>query len=727
MKTFIITILSALSLLPIAALAETPATEPTAPLCEENACALPAWFTESASDAPAAAEAPPALAVICPVPASRTIEPMSPAPRLDTLDGKTIALVGGSFMASVTHPELRRLILAEFPTAKIYLLDEIGSAGPFPRPGVVRRAKDEFQRRLREFGVDAVISGNGGCGLCTPKETGSCLAAEELGIPSVMIAAVGFDKQARSTAQAAGLPDLALAVYPGPFASHTREELLENTRTILWPQVKKGLTTPLPAASATPADRTDAFDYFVSESEARSAFAEAGWTDGLPIILPTEAAVAEFLRFTPLAPDAPIGDIPPAMFSVTPRHIAANGVMAGCPPEFMPLLVAFVEAMKDGDFRRPLASTHAWTPYCWLNGPVARQLGFDAGQGEISEARNAQLGRFINLALLNLGGYRVKENRMGTFGYLMPWCLAEDEAAALEIGWRPHHVQRGFDLADSTLTAASAINWGNNLVPATSDPERIKDMIAWDATEKSQMALASGMPCVHRVFLLTPGVARDLARAYPSKNALESALVQTANIPLAQRAFANYWGNPGSAADPTRQSLARHQAHVADAEGATDTPTPPWLAWTGADTLPTVPAMAPGRSAFLVTGDPSRNKELCVPGGGFVTIRLRLPDAWDDLMAARGYPPLSTFLLSPGALRAAPSPIPTSAAEDATPASAPPSRRPRSSLSPASDSPSPRSPDRPDRPSRPQRPSRPNRPLRPSQLPAQPYDPTPSR
>ena len=102
--------------------------------------------------------------------------------------------------------------------------------------------------------------------------------------------------------------------------------------------------------------------------------------------------------------------------AVTVRHVAVNGVMAGCPPEFMPLLLAFAECMKAGDFRRTLVSTHAWTPYCWLNGPVARQLGFDCGQGEISEPKNMMLGRFVNLALLNLGGYRIKENRMGGRG-----------------------------------------------------------------------------------------------------------------------------------------------------------------------------------------------------------------------------------------------------------------------------------------------------------------------
>ncbi len=592
------------------------------------------------------------LAVVSPVPES-AVTPMAAAPRLDTLAGKTIALVGGSFMANVTHPELKRLILAEFPTAKVYLLSEIGSAGPWPRPGVMRREKDVFQRKLREFKVDAVVSGNGGCGLCTPKETGSCIAAEALGIPSVMIAAPGFVKQAVNTARAAGLPSLRIAEYPGAFASHTREELLANTRNVLWPQIKAGLTAVegLKVEGRRSGDDGEAITShpsleLMTFAEVQRVFLDSGWTDGLPIVPPTEEAVAEFLQFTDLSPDHSLGAIPPAQRAVTVRHVAANGVMAGCPPEFMPILLAFTEAMKAGDFRRPLCSTHAWTPFCWLNGPVARQLGFDCGQGEISEPKNAVLGRFINLAMLNLGGYRVKENRMGTFGYLMPWCLVEDEAAARRVGWQPWHVQQGFALDDSTLTAASAINWGNNLVPATSDGAHIKDMIAWDATEKSQMAVASGMPCTWRVFLMTEGVARALAQTYPTKDSLCRAVEETARIPLGQRAFANYWGNPGSAFDPRKYDVGKHGRRIAEKEGAVKTATPPWLAWTGVEGMETVPAMASGKSAFLVTGDPSRNKELCIPGGGFATVEIRLPKAWDELMAERGYAPLDTFRLA---------------------------------------------------------------------------------
>lgn len=616
------------------------AAEPT---CEGGLCRM------SSSGAPT-------LTVCSPIPES-AVKPVQQGPRLKTLDGKTVALVGGSFMASVTHPELKRLILAEYPKCKIYLLSEIGSAGPYPRPGVVRREKDEFQRKLKEMKVDAVISGNGGCGLCTPKETGSCIAAEVLGIPSVMIAGPGFVRQAKATARAAGLAVLRVAEYPGTFASHTRDELIGNTRKILWPQIKKALLTPIAEPEKTEGDdKVAALSTFESLDEFQRVFRDSGWTDGLPVLPPTEKAVGEFLKFTDAPADKSLGAIPTAQREVTVRHVAVNGVMAGCLPEYMPILLAFVEAMKQGDFRRTLCSTHAWTPYCWLNGPVARQLGFDSAQGQISEPRNAQLGRFINLAMLNLGGYRVKENRMGTFGYLMPWCLVENEAAAIAVGWKPYHLQQGFALNDSTLTACSAINWGNNLVPSTSDGEKIKDMIAWDAVEKSQMAVASGMPCVYRTFLLTESVAKDLAAVYPSKDALEKALVETSRIPLDQRAFANYWGNPGSASNPSQHSLDQHKAKIAEKEGASTTPTPPWLGWTGLKELQTVPALQAGKSAFLVTGDPARNKELCVPGGGSATVKIELPKAWDKLMKERGYEPLASFELKANMTPDAPKP-----------------------------------------------------------------------
>ena len=614
--------------------------------------ALGAWGEEGCEDGfcPMPEVAGETFEVVSPVAVSET-ERAEMAARLDSLDGMTVALVGGSFMAGVTHSEIRRALLEAHPTAKVLMFSEVGAAGPYPAPGVVRREKEEFERRLKELGVDAVVSGNGGCGLCTPKEAGSCIAAERMGIPSVMVAAGGFAEQAKAAARAAGLPTLRVAVYPGAFAADSREVLRKNAREVLWPAVERGLTAAFGEAELAEGAGAESFAgsgvaFAGSYAEVCAAMEESGWTDGMPVAPPTAERVAEFLEFCDLAPDAVVAVIPPGNRAATVRNVAANGVMAGCAPEFMPLLVAFTRAMADGNFRRTLASTHGWTPWCWLSGPVAAQLGFSSGQGEISAAKNAAMGRFVNLAMVNLGGYRVGENRMGTFGYLMPWCVAEDAAGAARAGWRPWHVEKGFAPGDSTLTAATAINWGNNVSPATGDPERILELLARDAVEKSQMAFASGMPLTHRTVLVTESVARNLAGRWGSRGALERALVEEARIPLSERAWANYWANPGSAVESTRRgTLEEHARRVAAEEGAAMTAVPPWLEGLAeGDEIATVPAAAMGRTAFLVTGDSARNKFMTVPGGAFATVKIELPAAWDRLMAERGYEPLASFV-----------------------------------------------------------------------------------
>ena len=583
--------------------------------------------------------------VYSPVGAS-SVKPIKQAPRLKTLSGKTIAITGGSFMAHITHVELKKLILRDYPTARILLLNEIGSAGPYPAPGVVRKQKDDFTARLKAMKVDAVISGNGGCGLCTPKEMGSCIAAEYAGIPAVMIAAPSFAKQSQMTAWNAGVMAPRVAVYPGAFSAHTEKELVQNTRNILYPAIVKALTAPITEAETAQITTNKSEIVFSGTlDEVHHLFMENNWTDGLPIVPPTPERVAEFLKFTDHPADKVIAVLPPAHREITVRTVAVNGVMAGCPAEFMPILIAFSRAMANGDFRRTLASTHAWTPYCWINGPVARQLGFDFAQGAISSHRNALLGRFINLAMLNLGGYYIKSNRMGTFGYLMPWALAEDEKSAVNLGWLPYHMQMGYHANDNVLTAASSLNWGNNLAPATSDPVKIMELIAMDAVEKQQFALGSGTPFVYRTFLLTQPVARDLAKKYKSKNALEDALITTARQPLAERAYFNFYANPGSAQTRRNSSLRQHQYKIAQTEKSSVTALPGNLAWSGKKTLETVPVMKIGKSAFLITGDASRNKAMCVPGGGMASVKIELPAAWDKLMQAKGYEPLKKFHL----------------------------------------------------------------------------------
>ena len=587
------------------------------------------------------------FAVVSPV-GRGTVQMIEMAPRLSSLEGKTIAIVGGSFMARVTHPELKRLILKDYPTARIILLDEIGAAGVYPAPGVTRRSKDEFQQKLRSMGVNAVISGNCGCGLCTPKEVGSCIAVEYIGIPAVAIAAPTFTEQVFYTSTNNGLPAPRVAEYPGAFASHTTEELLKNTREVLYPQIVKALTTPITAEElARSANknqgglRDDIF--YGSFQEVNDYFREMNWSDGLPIVPPTFEKVSEFLRFTDMKWDETVTVLPVAHRNTTVWHVAVNGVMAGCKPEYMPILIAMTKAMGAGSFRRTLASTHAWVPYSWLNGPVARQLGIDCAQGEINEAANVSIGRFMNLALMNLAGYYVKQNRMGTFGYPMSWCLVEDEVACREVGWKPYHVRLGYAMNDNTITTCSTLLWGNNMAPSSTDPQKIMELLAWDITERCQFALGSGKQFTYRTILLTKPIAKNLAKRYRTPYALEQDLFRTARRSLHERVFANYYANPGSNPEE-RHPIRNWKGHLTRTEGASTTPTPVWYD-TPETEMVTIPTMKENMTAFLITGDDSRNKVQTMPGGGFETVQIELPRQWDKLMQERGYRPISEFYI----------------------------------------------------------------------------------
>lgn len=590
----------------------------------------------------------PCYAVVSPMGRS-SVEMIRQAPRLETLEGKTIAVVGVSFMTAVTHPEIKRLILEHYPSARVILLDEIGIAGPYPAPGVKRKAKEDFQAKLKGMGVDAVISGNGGCGLCTPKETGSCIAAEYLGIPSVIIAGPGFVDQAKYTALNNGVPVMRVAQYPGAFAAHTAEQLKKNTREILWPQIVEALTRPISeeersaGISGNKGDiRDDAF--FGTLDEINEHFQEMKWSDGQPIVPPTFEKVESFLRYTDRKWDETVATLPIAHRDTKVWHVAVNAVMAGCKPEYMPILLALTKGLGDGNFRRTLASTHAWIPYGWLNGPVARQLGIDSGQGQINEAANMAIGRFMNLALMNLCGYYVKQDRMGTFGYPMSWCLVEDDAACLRIGWKPYHVRQGFDLNDNTITLGSTLLWGNNMAPSTTDPQKVMELLAWDIRERGQFALGSGRQFTFRTVLMTEPVAAILAGKYRSPEALEKVLVEESRRPVKERAFANYYANPGGAKDGGAHTLRQYQGHIRKDEGGQMTPTPAWYDSPESEQM-TVPTMQRGMTAFLITGDAARNKVQTMPGGGYATVRIELPRDWDKLMAELGYQPLQEFCL----------------------------------------------------------------------------------
>ena len=235
---------------------------------------------------------------------------------------------------------------------------------------------------------------------------------------------------------------------------------------------------------------------------------------------------------------------------------------------------------------------------------------------------------------------------MGTFGYLQPWCLVEDEEACHRVGWQTWNELQGYDINENTITLSSALMWGNNMAPSTIDPERVMQLMAWDISERCQFALGSGKQFTNRVVMMTEPVANILKKGYTSVDALENALIDNSRRSAYERAFANYYANAGGRKDGEEHSFNQYQSHIVKTEGGEETATPVWYD-TEAQSMTTIPTMQKGATAFLITGDASRNKVQTLPGGGFSTVAIELPQSWDSLMAAKGYPALADMYLTP--------------------------------------------------------------------------------
>jgi hypothetical protein len=422
--------------------------------------------------------------------------------------------------------------------------------------------------------------------------------------------------------------------------------LTENTRTLVWPQIIDSLTNPVKMTKKSTRAAGSRAVVFSGDFEAVNRyFTDRQWSDGLPIIPPTLEKVTEFLRYTDCLPSEEIAVLPTANLRATPWNIAVNGVMAGCRPEYLPILITYVKAIGDpkkgpGMF---FGSTHSWTPYLWLNGPLARQLNIDSGQGLVGHSANRVIGRALGLIVRNLAGFRIKETAMGTYGYMIPWVLVENEVFLNQIGWKPYHVEKGFDKNESMVTASTATAWGQNNIPAlsVSDVTTVMQLIAREITYKE--TFASGSIGSQRVELISPPVARVLATGYPSKTSLIEDLIKKARKTTFEAAYSKLYGSFGEVYGTFEEVLEEMLASPEAEKGKL----PPWYGrFPGWEEIITTPCLKPERSPeILVCGDPSRNKTQTLPGGSICTREIQLPAKWDKLMAELGYPPLKDFFL----------------------------------------------------------------------------------
>jgi hypothetical protein len=197
------------------------------------------------------------------------------------------------------------------------------------------------------------------------------------------------------------------------------------------------------------------------EDDAEAAFEyayEMGWTDGLPIIPPTQARVAHMLEQLGRDPAEVVAELPPRWGKATIELIAINAVMAGCRADYLPVLIAAVRAVGDPAFglHGVQPTTNAQTPIVIVNGPIRHAIELNCGRGCLGPGwrANATIGRALRLILLNVGGGIPGYTDMATTGWpgKFTLCCGEDEENS---PWQPLSVDRGFEPGQSTVTVVA--------------------------------------------------------------------------------------------------------------------------------------------------------------------------------------------------------------------------------------------------------------------------------
>ncbi len=196
--------------------------------------------------------------------------------------------------------------------------------------------------------------------------------------------------------------------------------------------------------------------YEVIDAVEANEFCQAnGWTDGLPIIPPTADLVDEFLAAAELAPDDVVGVEPVRERRITAEKVAINAVMAGCRPEYLPVVVAAVRAMcaPEFDLHGCTASTGGSAPLLIVNGPIRQEIALNATHNLFANASraNATIGRATRLFILNVLGGRPGELDRSTLGHpgKFTFCIAEDEE---DSPWQPLAQERGVPAGMSAVT-----------------------------------------------------------------------------------------------------------------------------------------------------------------------------------------------------------------------------------------------------------------------------------
>ena len=455
---------------------------------------------------------------------------------------------------------------------------------------------------------------------------------EAAGFPTASITCEGFLGQAAATSIGLGMANLPVALVPGHVAVQSNEELRRNVAEVTVDRIIASLTA-MPAQAKAGAQEPGARDIVCSGDfeTVNRYFLEHQLSDGLPIVPPTREKIDEFLRYTDRPADDVLGVLLPDKRAATVWSIAVNGVMAGCRPEYMPILVALIEAMADDDYGvEHSGNTPGGETLIILNGPLIKTLGFNYTQGVMRDGfqPNTSIGRFWRLYLRNVAGFLPHQTDKATFGNTWRVVVAENEDTVKKIGWEPISADMGHAAGDDTVTIGRYT--GGHVVSSVSGstPEEIlpnlNNAILLNNSWHITFTVGQGYGKLRPLMFLSPILAETIAKAGWSKQDVKRYLFEHARIPAWQfeRQLRDWSHKPvWNLADEVLAGNIPKFYHESD------------------DPNRLVPIVwKPDDYMIAVTGDPLRTNAYVFGHNGqlgyTVAKRVQLPRDWDSLLAA---------------------------------------------------------------------------------------------
>ncbi|WP_218578199.1 hypothetical protein [Vineibacter terrae] len=294
------------------------------------------------------------------------------------------------------------------------------------------------------------------------------------------------------------------------------------------------------AASRMP--DTDAGRQVPSGTDLVEWYYAQGFSDGLPVVPPTPAKVAACIEALGGEPGLVECRVPPRWGNLTREVLAINMVMAGCLPDYAPVVRAALLALTDAAFNLNgvQATTHMASPLLVVNGPIRQAIGMNAGCNVFGSGNraNATIGRAIRLILLNVGGGWPGDLDKSTLGHpgKYTYCIAENEEAS---PLAPYHVEKGFKAEDSTVFVIAAEPPHSVTNHVANDPEGILDSIC---SAMSTIAHNNAVSSGHCAVVLGPEHAQTIARHGWKRHDIRSYLWTYARIRFGDIAFDHRYG-----------------------------------------------------------------------------------------------------------------------------------------------------------------------------------------